>query len=254
MGLEVQVLRVFTREGAGGNHLGVVMGTAGITGPAMQDAARTLGFSETVFVDLAGDRAFARIFTPGAELPFAGHPLVGAAWWLGRLGRAVGVIDCGVGPVTVGSDDAGAWIEPPFDQPVEPGTLDVSGWAVPERTWDVLMPVRYHLLRFAGPREVEALAVPRPPITEVLAWAWGPGPGQVTARFFAPGVGVPEDPATGSAAVALAAALRHSGVDDGDLTVLQGDQVGSPSEIRLSWGDGRVRVAGGVTAGGVLRL
>lgn len=247
MSREALVVRVFTRDGAGGNHLGVVTDAAGLDGGGMQDIARELGYSETVFLESwDGDTPVVRIFTPGAELPFAGHPLVGAAWAMARAGRPVGALRCGIGDVAAGTSGVGAWIEPPFDQPVEPGTVDPGGWAEPLESWDVLMPLRYHLLHLADARAVASLEVPEPPITEVMAWAWSEEPDQVIARFFAPGVGVPEDPATGSAAVALAAVLRHAGRASGDLRILQGDRMGSPSTIELAWGQSFVRVGGRV--------
>ena len=75
------VLRVFTRGDVGGNHLGVVNDASGLDTDAMQGVAADLGFSETVFLhDRGSDGPFVRIFTPAAEMQFAGHPLVGAAW------------------------------------------------------------------------------------------------------------------------------------------------------------------------------
>lgn len=247
MSRNVQVVRVFTRGDSGGNHLGVVVDASGLAGEGMQRIARELGYSESVFVESwAGGVPQARIFTPGAELPFAGHPLVGLAWSLDRAGLPAGVIRCGIGDVAAGVSETGAWIEPPFDQPVEPGTLDAGGWADPLESWDVLMPVRYHLLRLPSPESIASLQVPGPPISEVLAWAWSTEPSLVTARFFAPGMGVPEDPATGSAAVALATVLRHTGRPSGRLHIRQGDRMGSPSTIELSWTESHVRVAGRV--------
>ena len=77
------VLRVFTAGREGGNHLGVVNDLVDLDDAAMQQIATDLGFTETVFVDWPeGSIPFARIFTPAEELPFAGHPLVGAAWCL----------------------------------------------------------------------------------------------------------------------------------------------------------------------------
>jgi trans-2,3-dihydro-3-hydroxyanthranilate isomerase len=67
---------------------------------------------------------------------------------------------------------------------------------------------------------------------------------EVTARFFAPGAGVPEDPATGSAAAALAAIRHHRGESAGRLTISQGDAIGHPSTIKVSW-DGPVVGLGG---------
>ena len=86
-----QVLSVFTRDGAGGNPLGVITDVTGLDGAAMQAIATELGFSETVFLDSTRPGVpQARIFTPAAEIPFAGHPLVGAGWVLGAMGPGDG--------------------------------------------------------------------------------------------------------------------------------------------------------------------
>ncbi|MEX1125353.1 MAG: PhzF family phenazine biosynthesis protein, partial [Acidimicrobiia bacterium] len=102
MSRECQILRVFTREGVGGNHLGVVIDVTGLTTEVMQAITVDLGFSETIFCDLAGDVPTARIFTPGAEIPFAGHPLVGLGWALNDSHHGgVDRIRCGIGEVGV---------------------------------------------------------------------------------------------------------------------------------------------------------
>ena len=89
MAIDVTVLRVFTDpDGKFGNPLGVV--DAGTVDPAdRQRIATELGYSETVFIDVpeqGASTAHARIFTPVTELPFAGHPTVGASWWLREKG------------------------------------------------------------------------------------------------------------------------------------------------------------------------
>ena len=81
------VLRVFTRGDEGGNHLGVVTDSTSLTTESMQAIAVDLGFSETIFLEWnEGEIPHVRIFTPGAEMAFAGHPLVGMAWTLKQLG------------------------------------------------------------------------------------------------------------------------------------------------------------------------
>jgi trans-2,3-dihydro-3-hydroxyanthranilate isomerase len=85
-----------------------------------------------------------------------------------------------------------------------------------------------------------------------LVWARGDeSTGEaIRARFFAPGMGVEEDPATGSAAVALAAVLRHEGEQSGALTIHQGAEIGSPSRIELSWTARDTTIGGTVTDDG----
>ena len=87
MSRQCQILRVFTRDGVGGNHLGVVTDLNGLTTEMLQAIAVDLGFSETIFCDLSGEVPVARIFTPGAELPFTGHPLVELGWALRPVER-----------------------------------------------------------------------------------------------------------------------------------------------------------------------
>lgn len=241
------VLRVFTRGDRGGNHLGVVTDVSGLDGVTMQQIAADLGFSETVFVDWRhGGVPDVRIFTPGRELPFAGHPLVGAGWVLLAMGPGgVDRVSCGVGEVAIRRDDDTVWITPPFDQAVIPTSVDIPGWPAAVEAWEVRMPIPYQVLRLGTPEEVASLKPPAG-VSEAYAWAWEEEGRRVKARFFAADVGVVEDPATGSAAVALAAALRNGGLDTGDLVICQGDEIGHPSTLRLRWTDDTVEVGGSV--------
>lgn len=244
---ECDVLRVFTRDGSGGNHLGVIRDLTGLTGPEMQSIASDLGFSETVFLGWADDGIpTARIFTPASELPFAGHPLVGAAWALDRdAPEAPDRIRCGVGDVAIGSDGDMTWIEPPFDQEVTSPGIDVSGWVEAVDQSTVLMPLPYVVIETDSVEQVVRL--PAPPFADsVYVWAWDRRGELVRARFFAGEHGVTEDPATGSAAVALAASLRARGTASADLVIHQGEEMGHPSRIALAWEADRVRVAGTV--------
>src|SRR5690348_8713439 len=92
MGIDVTVLRVFTDPaGNFGNPLGVV-DAATVAPELRQQLAAQLGYSETIFIELpdsGSTTAHARIFTPAAEIAFAGHPTVGAAWWLRERGTPV---------------------------------------------------------------------------------------------------------------------------------------------------------------------
>ena len=104
MAVEVSVLRVFTSpEGEFGNPLGVV--DAAAVDPAdRQRLATELGYSETIFIDIpepGATTARAHIFTPATELPFAGHPTVGAAWWLRDRGTPVRTLSVPAGLVQV---------------------------------------------------------------------------------------------------------------------------------------------------------
>src|ERR1700694_2277567 len=104
MSIDVTVLRVFTdSEGKFGNPLGVV--DASTVPPAgRQRIATQLGYSETIFVDLpspASTTAQAHIYTPATELPFAGHPTVGASWWLRDKGTPIRTMQVPAGIVQV---------------------------------------------------------------------------------------------------------------------------------------------------------
>lgn len=108
MGIGVTVLRVFTdSDGNFGNPLGVV--DARHVEPAhRQRLATQLGYSETVFVDLPAPgsaSAHATIYTPRTELPFAGHPTVGATWWLREIGSPITTLRVRAGILQVGCDD-----------------------------------------------------------------------------------------------------------------------------------------------------
>ena len=235
----------------------MVADTVNLDGERMQAIATELGFSETVFIDWSsGGVPHARIFTPVSELPFAGHPLVGAAWLLLRAGPGgVERVTCGVGEVRIVAEADRVWIEPPFRQPVSvQESPPTGGWCDPTAAWEVEMPLPYSVWRMESPEQVGALGSPPPDLGMTLVWAWESRPDRVRARFFAPGLGVVEDPATGSAAVALAAVLRSEGMASGRVRISQGRELGSPSVIDLAWEDSRCRVGGTVVRAGVREM
>lgn len=193
----LDVVRVFTGDGdAHGNPLGVFLRGAEVPPAARQRIARRLGFSETVFVDDAAAGVI-EIYTPAAALPFAGHPVVGTAWLLAEAA----------------ADGAGDLL------PALPAALHPPAGAVPVRrdadgtTWLAAPPAwapPMELWRYNDPAVLAAL--PGAPRDDrfIYAWAWLDEPaGVVCARGFAPHLGVPEDEATGSAAVRLGAVLAR---------------------------------------------
>lgn len=195
--MRVHVLRVFVSTGGeGGNPLGVALdGQEEPDAGRRQRIATALGFSETVFVDDRTTGAL-RIFTPARELPFAGHPLVGAAWLLFRNGSAMGALHPPVGEVPVWRDEKDrVWIR------------GMPEWSPP-----------FVFEQHDRPDDVEALTGAPEGVGLHYAWAWqDEGSGRVRARMFAPELGVAEDEATGSAAVRLGALLGrrlliHQGV------------------------------------------
>jgi predicted PhzF superfamily epimerase YddE/YHI9 len=183
---ELHVLRVFVApDGTGGNPLGVFLAGPAVPEGRRQAIATDLGFSETVFVDdpAAGG---VRIFTPAAELPFAGHPLVGTSWLLARERTAVAVLRPPAGEV--------------------PTFLDGDGvtWIRGRAEWAPEMDFR----QLDGPGEVEALAGAPDGLGFVDCWAWEDEPaGRIRSRVFAPRYDIPEDEATGAAAVRLVSQL-----------------------------------------------
>ncbi len=257
------VLRVFTRGDDGGNHLGVVTDLDGLDGSGMQDIAASLGFSETIFVE-SGASPAVRIFTPAAELPFAGHPLVGAAWALGASGIGSGTMRCGIGEVAFRAAEDRADIEVPMAEEVavaaDSGAIAAAaGLPRPERGWWVRMPISYLVLEMPSPAAVRR-AEPDPdalaagPAGDALYLVAESESERITARFFAPGLGVFEDPATGSAAAALAAVRVGEGNPTGAVTIHQGDEIGHPSTIELAWRPGVCMLGGTVRRDGVREL
>jgi predicted PhzF superfamily epimerase YddE/YHI9 len=227
MGIDVTVLRVFTdSDGNFGNPLGVV--DARRVDPAhRQRLATQLGYSETVFVDLppaGSSTAHATIYTPRTELPFAGHPTVGAAWWLRENGSPINTLRVTAGLVQVGYDEHRARINARAD------------WA-PD----------FALHEFASADDVLA-ADPAdfPDDTAHYLWAWTErATGSLRVRMFAANLGVVEDEATGSAAMRITDYLSQS------LRITQG----RGSVIDTTWSaEGWVGVAGRVVSDGVRHL
>ena len=182
---ELHVVRVFGGDdGSGGNPLGVFLGRGSVPPGERQGVAADLGFSETVFVDDA-DRGEIRVFTPAVEIPFAGHPMVGTAWLLERERGGVSTLrpPAGEVPVRVTGELTYAAGRPDWTPPFEFVELD-------------------------SPAEVEALdGSPRSDV-EIGMWAWiDEEAGVLRERVFAEPFGIPEDEATGAAAIALTARL-----------------------------------------------
>jgi predicted PhzF superfamily epimerase YddE/YHI9 len=227
MGIDVTVLRVFTdSDGNFGNPLGIVETTA-VAPEDRQAVAAQLGYSETIFIELpaAGSTtAQARIFTPAAELPFAGHPTVGASWWLKSIGTPVNTLQVPAGLVQIDYDgdltavNARAEWAPEFAIH-ELDSLDELAAADPE---DYLDDIEHYL------------------------WTWvDRAAGALRSRSFAPNLGIPEDEATGSAAVRMTDYLSR------DLAITQG----RGSRIETRWSpEGWVRVAGRVVNDGVRQV
>ncbi len=227
MAVDVTVLRVFTDpEGNFGNPLGVV-DAAAVPPARRQQVAAQLGYSETIFIDLpehGSTTAHARIFTPVTELPFAGHPTVGAAWWLRHRGTPVRTLQVPAGIVQVSQE----------------GDLTIvrarAEWS-PEFAIQQLASVDELLA--ADPADY-------PDDVYHYLWTWlDRDSGQIRSRMFANELGVEEDEATGSAAARMTDFLSR------DLDITQG----KGSRIYTTWSpEGWVLVAGRVVDDGARQL
>ncbi|MEV6768543.1 PhzF family phenazine biosynthesis protein [Nocardia sp. NPDC051030] len=217
-GAQIEVVRVFTdTAGRYGNPLGIAR-AEDVTDVDHQALAAKLGYSETVVVDAPAEhRTKMRIYTPSVELPFAGHPTVGAAWWLMMQGHPVTVLDVPAGPVDVSRTDGVTWVRAR------------SEWT-PKFT--------FH--EFADIEEITTLDPADFPEGAHYVWGWiDETRSTVRTRMFAPAMGIAEDEATGAAAIALTARLRRS------LYITQGEG----SQLFTEWdSDGWVRLGGRVVA------
>jgi trans-2,3-dihydro-3-hydroxyanthranilate isomerase len=256
-------LDVFTDRRFAGNPLAVVLDAEELDAAAMQAIAREFNHPETVFVFAPvnpAHRARVRIFTPARELPFAGHPTVGTAVLLGArdggrdlvLEEGIGAVRCTLESMRGGGGSARFTIP---QLPTEAGpTADVAAIAaalslVPEDVGEG-RPARWSAgipLTFVPIVSLAAIARCRPDLAKFDA-AFGAGAAVYVfcnetaeaghhfhARMFAPGMGVPEDPATGSAAAAFAGVLARR-LSDGShaITIEQGYEMGRPSLIHLT--------------------
>lgn len=266
---------VFTRRPFGGNQLAVILHAEGLDSSEMQAIAREFNYSETTFVlpprDPRNTRRV-RIFTPGGEVPFAGHPTVGTAYVLAAIGEVslhsdetMLVLEEEVGPVRVSVRREPGGV---------PGFCQLSVAQLPR--WGPPLPSAAILAEILSLEEADLASAVYPPATvscglpfalvaldgidavrrariRTDVWqrhlAGTPGemimvfaleaqePGHdIHARMFAPGISVPEDPATGSACASLGGYLaRLDPQPDAELrwTVEQGYELGRPSSIEV---------------------
>jgi trans-2,3-dihydro-3-hydroxyanthranilate isomerase len=244
------VADVFTDRPLEGNQLAVFTDAREMPEEVLQPLAREINFSETVYVLPAeqGGHARIRIFTPTTELAFAGHPTLGSAFVLAaplqldeiRLETKAAIV-----PVRLERDgDRISFgrmqqpvpsVEPFGDEAALFEALRVEGSALPVETYDNGMTFTY--VSLGSEDEVAGVKPDFGDLAEltngrgVVCFA---GEGRRwKARMFAPGSGVAEDPATGSAAGPLAVHLaRHGRIGYGDeIEISQGAEVGRPSSL-----------------------
>jgi trans-2,3-dihydro-3-hydroxyanthranilate isomerase len=275
MARDYAIYDVFTNEGLAGNPLAVVFDGSGLADERMQAITREFNLSETVFVLPPANPAHTariRIFTPGRELPFAGHPTVGAAIALaerskdGRGVDVVSVLEENVGPVRcLVSTTADAASTAEFDLPrlAEQLTAEfdtqkiadalcisaadigfenhrLSLWSagipyvmVPIRDVSVAAAIAFNPMLW---QRAAAAGGDRTLAAYVYCRGGGDHRADFHARMFAPDLGIPEDPATGSAAAAMSGAIQHfDALADGHhaLMIEQGVEMGRPSHIHL---------------------
>jgi trans-2,3-dihydro-3-hydroxyanthranilate isomerase len=240
---------VFTDVPFAGNQLAVFTDAREIPEERLQPLAREINFAETVFVyPAAGDgHARIRIFTPSLELPFAGHPVLGTAFVLGgplpvdelRLETGAGVV-----PVRLerdGSRIVFGWMrQPPFPfEPYDDAAQLLALLGVEESG----LPVELYrqgpghvLIELESPEAVAGLRPDFGTLLELSPYGtscFARDGESWKARVFVPAHGVPEDPATGSAAGPLALHLaRHGRIGFGDeIEIRQGEEIGRPSTL-----------------------
>ncbi len=258
-------LDVFTDRAFGGNQLAVFTDARGLTTTEMQTLTREMNFSESTFVfpaETPDTAARVRIFTPAMEMPMAGHPTVGTAWWLAQSGALTGAsayLGLNIGPVKIDLERDGdgrlrfVWMThrlPEFgpvrhdrevvaaalgvavddlraDLPLQEVSTGVPFLYVPFASLDALGRARVNQSALAG------LWPDRDPRMVYLFTEHGDG---LRARMFAPHVAdIPEDPATGAAAGPMAAYAVHYGLKpDGAFIIDQGVEMGRPSRIHVA--------------------
>jgi PhzF family phenazine biosynthesis protein len=268
-------LDVFADRPGAGNPLAVVVDAEGLDDAAMQAFARWTHLSETIFLLAPGDGADyrVRIFTPRQELPFAGHPSVGAAWAAMETGLAPAretlVQDCAAGrlPVRVGEGRRVAVRAPTARRVAPPGGSDTRlDDALRGLARGAIKPElrdngpKWWVAELAGERDVRAMAPDLEAIARltgdaavglaVFAAADAGSDGDVVLRAFCPVDGIPEDPVTGSANAAVAAVLLDAGrIGRGArYTASQGREIGRDGRVEVHvdhegevWIGGRVQ-------------
>lgn len=264
-GYDYWIVDVFSAERFGGNQLAVITDARGLESAEMQQIAREFNFSETTFVlppQSAEHSAHFRIFTPARELPFAGHPTVGTAWVLAQERRlsspAQLSLEAGVGLLKVEVESSKACFEVAQAPSFEPLDIELQSLAElldlsPEELAAptvascglpfALIPVKslqaIARARLKAPLDAEIFRR-CPALKEVYLYCFEThNPAcQVHTRMFAPGAGVAEDPATGSAASALAAWLateqktEQEAEGKYEYLIEQGLEMGRPSLIQ----------------------
>jgi trans-2,3-dihydro-3-hydroxyanthranilate isomerase len=262
---------VFTSRPFAGNPLLVVPDARGLSTAQMQAVAREINYSESTFVLPPDDprRAYRqRTFVPFKEIPYAGHPTVGTAVVMAALGRIGGggeeriEIEVGFGPLVLelireeGSVRRVRMTQgkPAWETSLRDGAFrtraaaaiglpegalhpDLPVQVVSTGNRTLILPLRDVASVSAAVADVHALGLLEKELDVLIAYFFAFDGERIHARAFCPGAGVPEDPATGSAAGPLGVYLaRHGALPGGALRFLidQGVEMGRPSEIEVT--------------------
>lgn len=253
------VYDVFTDRPFGGNPLAVIHDATGLPEADLQRIAREFNFSETTFVYPPTDPAHTakvRIFTPTMEVPFAGHPTIGTAIALNDLGGPTDmVLELGVGPTAAHAKDGHAQFTTKrvlehFASPdlqIVARCLGIPVSSIVDTTHPPIqasMGLTFVLVEIADVATLTTCtpnldgfregAARYPAGTDFATFVYVRNGNQIDARMFAPLDNIPEDPATGSAAAALAALLSQSRGQPVGLTIMQGKDMGRLSYISAS--------------------
>jgi len=275
MRIPFRLVDVFTERPLAGNQLCVVPDAGAVPEELMPQLAQEIGFSETTYVlESGGDRYRMRIFTPGSELPFAGHPTLGTAFTLVSEGIVATPVTQSVpaGEIEVEVDlDRGSarmkQMPPTFGKEIEDRELlaaanglgldqlhpDLPAQVVSTGLSHLIVPARNEAAMAAAERNPAALEkLLETAGTDAVYLFASDADGEAKARMFDVTRGIGEDPATGSAAGPLGAYLAARGVAGmpGTVVIRQGEEIGRPSVLHAqveaegdSW---RVHVGGGV--------
>lgn len=273
-----QQLDVFTRHAMLGNPLAVVLDAQDLDDARMQAFARWTNLSETTFLlppSEPGADYRVRIFTPGGELPFAGHPTLGSCRaWLSAGGRPLRagevVQQCGVGLVRIRIDgDTLAFAAPPLRESAPSETerrdaavaLGIAPGAIVSARWLDNGP-RWLALRLAHAQQVLDLEPDHTRLARLAKvgvvgpWPAGTHEADIEVRAFAAPIGVPEDPVTGSLNAGLASWLMAEGVIGPRYIAAQGTRLGRRGRVHVR-SDGDTLWIGGEVAPcieGIVRL